>query len=436
MSKPPRVSVVSPVYNASRFLPRFIETFLEQTLPAEDLELIVVDDGSTDGSGELLDEYADKYDHITVIHQENSGWPGKPRNVGIEAARGDYIFFADPDDELGGSEALARLADFADEHGSDVVVPKMVPKGARRYAQWRYATTQVDADLVTCFTTLTPQKLFRRKFLESEYIRFPEEKVRLEDGQFLSRAYLLAERVSILAGYDFYRLVRHPGQKHLTNQAPDPVNYIGSVSVICGNVEELCDDSDLADRIIDEVYVRKVQGNFVDSKLAKHNLDRRQAWLNSQRPFVERFITPSRYEKLDEVARVRTDLIRAGDVEAILDYARRGRVDFTVASAASSRGTVEIRGTISDEFDATRIVLDERDGDDSVRVPIEYDRGDAVIRLSKAVLPRPEGMRRYDLFVDPGPGHQNRRIRDPSAPSASTSPTTATSRSTRRRTEI
>ncbi|WP_144589551.1 glycosyltransferase family 2 protein, partial [Brevibacterium casei] len=287
MSTPIRVSVITSIFNAEPFLPEFLESFLSQTLGPEATELIAVDDGSTDGSGALLDEFADRHDNITVIHQENSGWPGKPRNVGLDAARGDYVFFADPDDEFGGPEALERLVDFADEHGSDVVVPKMVPKGNRAYAQWRYKTTQIDGDLVTCFTTLTPQKLFRRSFLTAEGIRFPEEKVRLEDGQFLSRAYLLADRVSILTGYDFYCIIHHPEQRHLSSRAVDPENYIGSVAVMSENVENLCSDDDLADRIINEIYFRKVLANFTNSRVAGHSPALRQAWLENQQTFVD-----------------------------------------------------------------------------------------------------------------------------------------------------
>lgn len=417
MSSSVRVSVVVPVYNAAPFLRAFLDSFLNQDLPTEEFELIAVDDGSTDDSRSILDESASEHENITVIHQANSGWPGKPRNVGLAAARGDYVFFADPDDEFGGPEALRKLVEFADENSSDVVVPKMVPKGNRTYAQWRYRTTQIDADLVTCFTTLTPQKLFRRSFLMAEEIRFPEEKVRLEDGQFLSQAYLLADRVSILTGYDFYYLIHHPEQRHLSSRAIDPENYIGSVAEMSKNVERLCDDDDTADRIINEIYFRKVLANFTRSRVTGHSPDLQQAWLENQQNFADRFITDARYAKMDEVARVRTDLVRAGDLDAIVTYASAGKVDFLFESASSSQGAIELKGALSSPLDDARLVITERgSAGKEIDLPLISDGAGAVVTVPKSVLRRSDATRRFDLWLSPGLGQPNRRIAGPASP--------------------
>src|SRR3712207_5266398 len=113
------VSVVIPVYNTRPYLAECLDSVLTQDLPRSDFEVVAVDDGSTDGSAELLDSYCGRYRNLRVIHQENSGWPGRPRNVGRDASRGSYVFFADSDDCLG-PEALRRMCDFAVRHGSDV----------------------------------------------------------------------------------------------------------------------------------------------------------------------------------------------------------------------------------------------------------------------------------------------------------------------------
>src|SRR5215213_9039611 len=125
MAGVPRVSLIVPVYNAGPYLRECLESIAAQDLPAGDLEVVLVDDGSTDGSAAILDEFAAAHDHALVIHQANSGWPGRPRNVALDVARGEHVFFMDADDVLG-PEALRRLADFADAHDSDIVVPKMV----------------------------------------------------------------------------------------------------------------------------------------------------------------------------------------------------------------------------------------------------------------------------------------------------------------------
>lgn len=89
------ITVAVPVYNMAALMPRAIDSLLRQEY--ENYEILLVDDGSTDGSGAICDEYAAKHDRIRVVHKENGGL-STARNAGIDAAKGDYIVFPDPDD--------------------------------------------------------------------------------------------------------------------------------------------------------------------------------------------------------------------------------------------------------------------------------------------------------------------------------------------------
>ena len=91
----PSVSVIIPVYNIESYIEECIESVLAQTW--QDYELILVDDGSTDGSGTILDRYGERDKRITVIHKENGGL-SSARNAGLDAAIGKYIYFLDGDD--------------------------------------------------------------------------------------------------------------------------------------------------------------------------------------------------------------------------------------------------------------------------------------------------------------------------------------------------
>ncbi len=96
-SEKPLVSVIIPTYNRAHLLPRAITSVLSQTL--KDFELIIVDDGSTDNTREVVESFQKKDKRIRYIWQENSGGPAKPKNMGIKNSRGKYIGFLDDDDE-------------------------------------------------------------------------------------------------------------------------------------------------------------------------------------------------------------------------------------------------------------------------------------------------------------------------------------------------
>lgn len=93
--KRPKISVCVPVYNAEKYLGECLESLVRQTL--KEIEIVCVDDGSSDGSPKILDSYAKKYRNIKVIHQKNAGLGGA-RDAGIENASGEYIGFVDADD--------------------------------------------------------------------------------------------------------------------------------------------------------------------------------------------------------------------------------------------------------------------------------------------------------------------------------------------------
>jgi poly(ribitol-phosphate) beta-N-acetylglucosaminyltransferase len=226
---PLKVSVVIPVYNPGEHIHPCIDGLLAQTMPANDLEAIFVDDGSTDTTPALLDSLAEAHEHIRVIHQPNSGWPGKPRNVGIDAARGEFIFFCDNDDWLG-AEALERMYAFAMEHDADVLIGKMAGLN-RKVPQDLFRKTKPRASLADTplMDSMTPHKLFRKEFLNRHGIRFPEGRRRLEDHYFVVKAYLLARNVSIYADYTCYYHIRRSDESNAAFDTIDWGGYFGNL---------------------------------------------------------------------------------------------------------------------------------------------------------------------------------------------------------------
>ena len=113
----PLVTVIVPVYNTEKYLAECVDSILAQTYAA--LEVLLIDDGSTDGSPALCDRYAARDARVQVLHQENAG-VSAARNAGIERASGKYIAFADSDDRIA-PEMIASLVDQAEAHGADCV---------------------------------------------------------------------------------------------------------------------------------------------------------------------------------------------------------------------------------------------------------------------------------------------------------------------------
>ena len=115
----PKISVIVPVYKAEAYLHRCVDSILAQTF--QDFEVLLIDDGSPDRSGEICDEYARKDKRVRVFHKENGG-VSSARNVGLDHARGEWIVFSDADDYFLFSDAFALLLTCAEDVGVDVVL--------------------------------------------------------------------------------------------------------------------------------------------------------------------------------------------------------------------------------------------------------------------------------------------------------------------------
>lgn len=112
-------SIIIPVYNTAKYLRNCIENVLNQSY--RDYEIILVDDGSTDGAEKICDEYAEKDARIKVIHKENGGI-SSARNKGIEVSKGDYLIFLDSDDYWGDNKALEKLKNIFQKEKLDIIV--------------------------------------------------------------------------------------------------------------------------------------------------------------------------------------------------------------------------------------------------------------------------------------------------------------------------
>lgn len=192
------VTIIVPMYNVSKYLPSCVESLCEQT--CKDLEIILVDDGSTDGSGALCDEYAKKDARIRVVHKENGGL-SSARNAGLEIATGQWVLFVDGDDYLA-HDAVEQLVNVAKDHEDADFIQFLYQEtdGSWQPGE-QIPETVVMTDVSDFFRQLYDlggvaasacTKLFRKDLLDS--LRF-EEGIRHEDEELCTRLLLRCRKV-------------------------------------------------------------------------------------------------------------------------------------------------------------------------------------------------------------------------------------------------
>ncbi|MFP7169905.1 glycosyltransferase family 2 protein [Terribacillus sp. 7520-G] len=214
-----KYTIAIPVYNDENTIRECLDSIINQTIDNDKLEIICVNDGSTDQSPAILEEYSNTYSFVRVVHQENSGSPSGPRNKAIELATGDFIFFVDGDDYLG-EEALERMEEKILQYDSDIVIGKYV--GINRGVPQAIFRNPDNFSFYgsNAMYTVSVQKLFRVSLLREHNIRFPEHYSLGEDQPFIIQAYAYSNSISIVKDYPCYYLTNNltVGREQLTKK--------------------------------------------------------------------------------------------------------------------------------------------------------------------------------------------------------------------------
>ncbi|WP_308167311.1 glycosyltransferase family 2 protein [Catellatospora tritici] len=218
MTAVPDVTVITAVYDTMPYLTRCLSSLAQQTIGLDRMEVVAVDDGSTDGSGRELDRWARRHPGAChVVHQPNSGGPAAPSNRALDLATGRYVFFLGADDHLG-REALARLVTAADTYGSDIVLGRLTGVNGRYVHQAVFARNAVEIGMFDSALpwALSNTKLFRRDLITKHGLRYPEDMPVFSDQPFTLEACLLARRISVVADYPCYHAVRRADAGNIT----------------------------------------------------------------------------------------------------------------------------------------------------------------------------------------------------------------------------
>ncbi|MFH9427996.1 glycosyltransferase [Streptomyces sp. NPDC017615] len=314
----PRVSVIVPAYNAMPELTECITSAMEQTIGLDALEIIAVNDGSTDGTGKELDRLAARCPSLRVIHQENSGTAAVPRNVALDVARGDYVFFLDSDDYLG-PDALRRMVAMADENKTDIVLGKMVSVGGRAVPTAVFKNTQPRTDIFSsaAYRTLGCWKLFRRSLLERLNLRFPPFR-NTEDKPFTAAAYLNADGISVVADYDCYYQRNRANGNNLTLTAQNLSHRMEGTRLCFETVARYLEPGPRRDQIMRRHVEWELCGPLWWLLLRESEEDIRERFYPEIREWVENWVTDPVIEKLVPRDRLLLHLLRADRFDDVM----------------------------------------------------------------------------------------------------------------------
>lgn len=236
MGAQPKVSVIVPVYNVESYLPRCLDSLVRQTL--DDMEIIVVDDGSMDGSGRIADQYAENHKNMVVIHKPNEGY-GKTMNRGLTVAKGEYIGIVESDDWCS-PFMFERLYALAKEKTVEVIKSDYYKWwGSDDYCRYQNIAgqelynikTNIKRNKQLCFMAPTIwTAIYKRNFLVENEIDFlGTPGASYQDASFHHKVMFCADSLLIInESYIYYR------QDNMASSVKDS----GKIFCVCDEYEE------------------------------------------------------------------------------------------------------------------------------------------------------------------------------------------------------
>jgi glycosyltransferase involved in cell wall biosynthesis len=319
--RPPAVSVIISTYNSGPLLGYAMDALEAQTLPAHLIEILVVDDGSTDGTWSYLSELESQRTNVNIFQQPHTGGPSAGRNRALTEATGEYVFFHDADDYLG-HDALRRFLDLAQRQDSDIVVGRVSWIG-RPEAEEGFAKTVLDADLLDdgIWRSLTPHKLIRRSLIEQIHLRFCDDMVQGEDQVFMASCLFAARKISILADRDLYHRRMLSDGSNLSRQRQTLANKRRTSSRMVGLIVANTSPGGRRDRLLRRVFLRTLPPALNRPFMGASPAERKE-FLEVMRAEVFPYLPCALLGELDDRQRLRMLTAKTGDAKDLVELNR------------------------------------------------------------------------------------------------------------------
>jgi hypothetical protein len=337
-----KVSVVVPVSEPGPDDDAFdacVRSLLEQSMPSDEYEVIFADDRSGDGTRERLDAVAAVRPNVRVLHLEHTGSPARGRNVGLAVARGEYVYLLGQRDRLE-RVALEVMYRTAAESDADVLIGRLVRGDNPPPRAFTRNRERADVLRDRLLGLPTAHKLFRRAFLDTRDIRFPDIEPELSEQAFVIKAYLTAKVIAVLAD----QVCCHLGP---VREGPvDPRAHAAGIRSILEIIDAHSDPGEQRDRLYAHWFRTGVLRMLGGRRLLSTRQDQRPALLAELRELaLERFpVDLDRHVPVH--LRARAVLVRSGEL---------GRL---VALTEASRGT-SIRAELRDvRWEEGNLIMD------------------------------------------------------------------------------
>ena len=319
----PKVSVIVPVYNVEEYLRECLDSLVNQTL--KEIEVIMVNDGSTDNSPEIIEEYASRYDNFHAYHKENGGL-SSARNYGIQFANGEYLAFLDSDDYVS-KDAYQKLYDLAKKTGSEIVIGNTMRfNSQKKFGSTLHKKVFRETILNTHITNM-PQliynttcwnNLFLRVFWEKNNLIFPD--ILYEDIPVMIPAYFYSKSTSILEDVIHFWRVREGANLSITQKRYELSNFLDRMKSI-----QLVNEFFKNQNITHEHLIIEKDYKYLTFDIAMYlnQLDRvENSYIEHFVKIVNPFLTqlhPEAFNRLSAINKLKYKLLQEEKIEELLN---------------------------------------------------------------------------------------------------------------------
>lgn len=320
------ISVIVPVYNVAEFLPACLDSLVRQT--KDKLEVVIIDDGSTDDSGRIADKYAKKYDNFFVYHIENAGL-GHGRNYAVEQSHGKYIIFIDSDDIVV-DNIYEKMFCIAEKNNSDMTICGVERFNSGR--EWHSgiharamrntrSITHIKENPDLIYDTTSWNKLIRRDFWDKHHFQFPEN-ILYEDIPVTIPMHYLANNVSVVKSIGYLWRVRDQASKSIT-QNTSSLRNLNDRLTIMRMLDKFFDENVKEKELHIEKQLKALRVDLIifvkECITPSVGEEQGKIIMGLISDYIKEAVSDEAFNKLSEIEQIMYKTVMAGDYEKLCE---------------------------------------------------------------------------------------------------------------------